>query len=157
MNKNIKHFIEENKQLIGDDDWSAFYGKAIEAPPSYINAFMIGQMTQMFLEADVNPLWYLEGVPSYFLYRASIDSFDIPAGAKYVGAAAFWGCESLGSVYIPSSVTEIGDRAFESCTALKSIVYQGTKEEWSKIHLGYAWCYRALTEVVHCTDGDLSL
>lgn len=44
------------------------------------------------------------------------------AGAKSIGAYAFYQCESLTSVVIPDSVTNIYMYAFSECTALKSVV-----------------------------------
>lgn len=53
--------------------------------------------------------------------RKSITSVVVPEGITEIGAAAFFGCESLRSVSLPSTLKTIGAVAFRNCKSLEAI------------------------------------
>ena len=55
------------------------------------------------------------------LYYPEITSVTIPNTVTSIGHRAFYGCSGLTSITIPSSVTSIGNGAFQQCTGLTSI------------------------------------
>lgn len=86
----------------------------------------------------------------------NITDIKLP-NVKIIGNQAFYDCESLTNITIPASVTSIGDYAFEGCSSLTSITFDGAKEQWEKIQLGYAWDHLVPAKVVHCIDGDVEI
>ena len=68
----------------------------------------------------------------------SLHSITIPSSIIKIDAGAFYYCKSLKSITIPSSVTEIDDYAFSYCDSLTDVHYEGTKEQWAYIDIGYS-------------------
>ena len=64
MNLKIKKFIEDNKKLIKNNKWEEIYKEA-----NYSWDFMeeIGDFTSILLNADINPLEYIDYIPERFL------------------------------------------------------------------------------------------
>ena len=52
---------------------------------------------------------------------ATLSTYSIKEGTKWIGSSAFSRCYSLTSITIPNSVTSIGNFAFQRCSALTSI------------------------------------
>ena len=92
-----------------------------------------------------------------FAYCSALTSVVIGASVTSIGQRAFNGCESLTSVSIPNSVTSIGDCAFSRCKSLVDIKYNGTIEQWKKIKVDACENESLTTNVIHCTDGDVSM
>ena len=90
-----------------------------------------------------------------FCYCSGLTSVTIPSSVTSIGSFAFRYCSGLTSVTIPSSVTSIGWNAFEGCSGLTSITYQGTKEQWG--NKAAFWYFGVSINVIHCTDGDITL
>lgn len=176
MNKNIKTFIEKNKNLIEEDDWEEIYGKICE--PS--DALQVGELTRTLLNANINPLDYLDYIPDYFLYNSSIKGFKIPdsvtiigdyafafcssltsitigKGVYVIGEYAFRYCDGLTSITIPDSVTSIRKGAFYLCSGLARITFGGTKAQWQAIKKSTDWKKYSAIEIIHCKDGDIKL
>lgn len=139
MNQKIKAFIENNVKLLEAEDFSQLYKKASQ---SYLE---VGELTESFLDAGIDPLNYLTEIPfcylagilsvsvldipdyvtsmgDYAFYGCSnLTTITIPNGITYIGNGEFWGCNSLTGIIIPDSVTSIGKYAFSGCTGLTSI------------------------------------
>ena len=138
-------------------------------------------MKKTILEAGINPLDYLDYVPSHYLYGSNISgTFKIPNRIKSIGKHAFYVCASLTSITIPDSVMRIGESAFYNCSSLTnvtigngvksigkyafvncdelvSITYKDTKKRWQKIKKNLYWKSDSNIEMINCTDGDLTL
>lgn len=117
----------------------------------------IGEVTQLLINLNINPLDHLSSIPRGFLTNTSIKHLDIPDHIKSIDEFAFAHCGSLTSITIPNSVTSIGNSAFEHCNSLTSINYTGTKEQWSKIQLGNKWNKNSAIQTIRCVDGDIEL
>lgn len=114
-----------------------------------------------------------------FGYCTEIESITIPDSVTTIGAGAFYNCRKLKTLVVPKNVTSIGSdacyrcdslvsitlpkalssiglAAFSQCNNLENIVYEGTIEEWNNIEHHSWWLYGAKTDVVHCSDGDVS-
>lgn len=60
-----------------------------------------------------------------YLKGEKVVDLVIPNNITKLCNGAFWGCESLRSVYIPDHVTEIGNNAFSYCSNLEKIYFKG--------------------------------
>ncbi len=60
-----------------------------------------------------------------------------PEGFETIGARAIASCEKLKKITLPSTLSSIGNKAFEGNEALATVVYNGTKEELTKLCSGY--------------------
>ena len=149
----VKDFIEENIDLIEDNKWEEVYNNASELPLSSREA-----LTSILLEADIDPLNYLNYIPDFYLAGQDINSFNIPSHIKRINKFAFYYCTSLTNVTIPDSVTSIGYVAFHSCYSLTSIKFNGTKAQWKAISKGSDWkCLVPASCIVYCRNGKLKI
>lgn len=79
-------------------------------------------------------------------------SYDIPAGIRVIGDAAFYECKTLTRIGIPQTVTVLGDNAFHHCDALEHVtIPDGVTRIGS-----HAFIYCALKEIV-IPDGVKSI
>ena len=81
----------------------------------------IGNFTQLIISLHIDPLSYLDSMPTAFLAHTPVKSIDIPNHITNISDWAFCDCESLTSITIPNSVTSIGDFAFRGCSGLTSV------------------------------------
>ena len=115
----VKEFIEENIDLIEDNKWEEVY----ESIYPQLGLYHIGEFTQIILEANINPLEYMDYIPYGYLYNSSdLENFTIPDHIKTIGDWAFRGCSGLMGIDIPNSVESIGDYAFQFCEGLTNII-----------------------------------
>ena len=117
----------------------------------------IGEVTQLLINLNINPLDHLSFIPIGFLTNTSIKHLDIPDHITSIDEFAFAHCSSLTSITIPNSVTSIGNSAFGYCSKLNDIKYIGTKDQWSKIKLADEWGENSPIKTIHCIDGDITL
>ena len=61
------------------------------------------------------------------------------------------------SITIPKHVKGIDNYAFGECISLESIVYKGTKEEWSSLDKKLTWNNGIPATYVQCKDGHVGL
>ena len=92
-----------------------------------------------------------------FYNCSSLTSITIPNSVISIGTSAFYCCYDLTSITIPNSVTSIGDLAFYNCTNLSAFTFDGTAEEWEQVEKDYNWKLDSYFNVIHCTDGDVSV
>ena len=108
------NFIKDNIELIDKNNFKVLYDKLLY--------YHRGNLTSILLEANINPLEYMDKVPDDYAFAAhNIDNIIIPNNIKEIGSSAFSNCESLKSITIRDSVTSIGKYAFAKCTSLTDI------------------------------------
>ena len=174
MNEDVKHFIEENIELIENNEWEEIYKK--DFPTNF---------TETLLESGINPLEQaLNYIPDDFLEQSKIEEFTIPNSVTGIGGRAFKRCSSLTniqipdgvisigreafcycrllkSIDIPDSVISIGDRVFYNCSWLNAIKYLGNKKDAMQLGIGdisnKKWRQGAAISKVICTDGEILL
>lgn len=146
MTPELKRFIEENIDLISDNEFNDVYNK--------IKSYKFTRLfTEAMLEAAINPLNYMEAVPSRYLYESKLKHIHIPVGIivinKYsfaachrlkevtipegvikIGEGAFMGCDALEKLHLPSTLKYIDVGVFQGCTNLKEITFAGTTKQW---------------------------
>ena len=143
-------YIKDNLSLIDSNNFTEFYDNLFKGSRA--------DVTSLLLEADINPLLYMDTVPrSYLLNQEDIKSIAISGNIKSIGDDAFANCTSLTNIIIPNSVTSIGGGAFEDCRSLETINYKGSKEQWNLINKGPKWKYNSSIKTIHCTDGDIKI
>ncbi len=107
-------YIKDNLNLIDSNNFTDLYDEVAQDAR--------GNITSLLLEADINPLLYMDTVPAGYLpEQRDVKSITIPGNIKSIGDYAFKGCSNLTSITIPDSVTSIGSSAFGGCTSLTSI------------------------------------
>lgn len=158
----IRKFLTNNIDLIDASNFEALYDKADEL------ALARRDITDALLAADINPLEYLDYVPSGYLrgsrrsnkgivipnniieieaYAFSgtdIETIVIPEGVTTILNGALGNCPYLHKVYFPSTLKKIGDKVFTGSASNESvgtlnIIYNGTREQWSQIKKGVRW------------------
>ena len=89
-------------------------------------------------------------------WECSLDSIHLNEGLKVIEEDAFFQCVDLSSITLPSSLDSIQQYAFRACDGLTSIHFNGTMQEWKKVHTDEYWCdISDTTRVVHCLNGDV--
>lgn len=112
-----KHFIRDNKEDIEKNNWERFYSNlSAEADSRY----QISDMTAMLMQANINPLNYLESVPVYYLYKQDIDKIFLPENIKAIKYYAFGQCRKLNHINL-ENIDLIGSKAFEFCDDLDTV------------------------------------
>lgn len=121
MDSIVKKYIEDNIKLIEDNDWNSFYANI---PYRYDIAYnLTGKVSSVLLEADINPLEYMEDIPTYYLRDSTVNNLNIPYNIKTIGYASFYMCKNIkGKLVIPGHIIKIGVDAFAYCTGLTDVV-----------------------------------
>ena len=120
MNHIIKDFINNNEQLIDNNDWSTVYENAAI---DIVNNYEIGEFTTVILDADIDPLEYLDRIPTAYLCSTFTRDFKIPSNIKYIGAYALANTD-IKEITIPSNVEHINNYAFSECDYLEVVNIQ---------------------------------
>ena len=97
---------------------------------------------------------------SAFINCISIEEVIISSDVTSIGASAFLGCTNIRYVTVTKNLQSIGKTAFYSSSNLYCITYNGTAEQWNKIHKEASWHYpfhKYTVSRIECTDKDLSL
>lgn len=153
MKSEVKDFLEKHEDLIKQEDFEKLYNIG-----KYEISNIIPDLTRVFFEAGIDPLEYMNEIPSFYLEKALITDFYCPESIKYIGRYAFnecknltkitvgtnvtsidsyafsW-CESLIDITIPDSVVSMGDGVFLGCTGLKHITWNAKNCQ----ELGWGW------------------
>lgn len=114
MNSYAQKFIEKHIKLIDKDDFKTLYEESLQWEDFYEGNFT-PILTKTLLEANINPLEYLDYIPSYYMYEEDITEFEIPEHIERIGDSAFEYCDKLTKITIPYNVSEVGNFVFSSC------------------------------------------
>ena len=118
----LAEFIKNYKTEINNNDFTEVYkGAHNSLSHKWYDNNALCKLTEIFLDAGIEPLKYMREVPEDYLIHSAITSVEIPDNVKSIGNNAFRFCERLKSVTIPDSVTYIGDSAFTYCYYLTSV------------------------------------
>lgn len=123
LNSELKNLLEDHIDMIQEEDWARLYQQV-----DY-DADTFGEMTQLLIESEIDPLDQLDYVPeNYFCKNWNIMSINLPNTIIKIDSSAFEGCEYLESVILPNGLKDIGPWVFHSCPSLKSIILPKTLE-----------------------------
>ena len=113
----LSEFIKTHVVEINNNDFTEVYRDAERV----VRTDDIGRLTDLFVDAEINPLLYVKNIPEYYMCCSSQTRIKIPENIVKIGDSAFYKCTILMSVTIPESVTSIGREAFHCCNGLTSI------------------------------------
>ena len=172
LSDEAKALIEKYIEYIETEDYADLYD-IIYDDDLCINLGVIGEITRVLEAAGLDPLAYLDYVPSGYYCENSKKQYTIPRNIKEIKAYGFHYSE-LEEVKIPFNVTKIGESAFSYCEDLKlveiynpdiqieydafdycdidKIIYAGSRSDWE----GFEFSDRAKFHVVECSDGDVN-
>ena len=117
----------------------------------------IGQLTQLLLASDIDPLKYMTKIPAYYLCTADIENVSVSEHIEKIGMAAFAECVHLKSVDV-YNVTSIDSTAFHNCHSLKKIICSYRKDEAIKYYQIHTMqCPFSSGTFIVCVDGILRI
>lgn len=137
MSDDLKNVLKEPRlqDMINENNYSQLYSQLTKLVQ--LN-YTIGELTELLLAIDINPLDYMDHIPRYYLAWTKISHFNIPKHITSIDNYAFLYCRSLKSIIIPNNVTQIGYQAFGECNALTSITFgKNFKKNSSKYIIWY--------------------
>lgn len=129
-NNELKQFIEENINLIDENKWDEVYGIAsyaycTEENPDGITSLL----TNILLECGINPLLYMDRIPSAYYCNNEIEEFIVPDTIKSItyGTLNLYNCKKF---YLPKSLKYLNLQVFNYVGGDNSLVvfYNGDKE-----------------------------
>lgn len=100
------------------------------------------------------PWYWTESYEKWDEEKSGIVSICLPKNISSIGNCAFLHFPKLKKISIPKSLKVIGDDAFTGCSSLEELSYEGSLEEWKKIHKGKNWSNGIPALSVKCTDGE---
>ena len=137
MNSYIQKLIEENIDYIEAENFDVVYDKAMSANYK-IN---IGELTDVFYDAGIDPLASLTEIPPLFLDESKITALVVPENIKKICKSGFAfshldhvelhkDCElsencfynsKIDSIIIPYIMNEVPDECFYGCSWLSEV------------------------------------
>ena len=119
---NIKKLLNKNEiqEAINTNNFTRLY--EILNDGTLDEESIIGNLTQMFYKVGIDPLKYMNEIPTNFLCDSDITKFIIPKNILKIGENAFISSK-LESINIPDNVITIGRGAFDGCNNLKNIKF----------------------------------
>ena len=147
----LKEFIEKNIDLIENNRFEEVYDQLYVSEVE----FPYGELTKILLSIDIDPLNYMNFVPSYYLeYEKSDWSFKrfvVPSNIVQLDHGSFSLCCPIGELILPESIKQIETAVFTDARISK-ITYLGTKEQFNHVLISYRDSYRGLR--IQCSDDD---
>ena len=124
-------FIRLHKDLIEESNFEKLY-EQFDDITEY--TYETHYLTDIFIEAGIDPLKYMDAVPVAYLYKTDLDlkEINVPDNIKYIYKYAFEEAK-LRKVTIPKTVIKIAKSAFSDNPALTEINVRGTQADVDKI------------------------
>lgn len=124
-------FIKAHQDLIQESNFEELY-KQFDNITDYISD--THYLTDIFIEAGIDPLEYMDTVPVAYLYKTDLDlkEINVPDNIKYIYVYAFEDAK-LRKVTIPKTVIKIASNAFSDNPFLTEINVRGTQADVDKI------------------------
>lgn len=141
-NEVVERFIQEQRDLIDANDFDAVYNVFYMQYALFDTD--IGELSDVFIEAGINPLVNKTYVIPGMFYRSEQEEIILPDTIVEIRAEAFAYMPNLKRVVIPKTVKKIGVRAFASIpTDFVMISYEGTSEQWDAIDKKTTWDFES--------------
>ena len=133
----LKEVLDDPKiqDMINKNNYSQLYSQLTELVQF---DYTIGELTELLLAIDINPLDYMDHIPRFYLAWTKINHFKVPQHIITINSYALLYCKSLKSIIVSNNVTQIGYQAFGECIALTSITFgKNLKKNSSKYIIWY--------------------
>lgn len=129
--KQAFEFIKLHKELVEESNFEELY-EQFDDITDYLSD--THYLTDIFIEAGIDPLKYMDTVPIAYLYKTDLDlkEINVPDNIKYIYKYAFEDAK-LRKVTIPKTVIKIAKSAFSDNPALTEINVRGTQADVDKI------------------------
>lgn len=129
--KQAFEFIKAHQDLIQEANFEELY-EQFDNITDYISD--THYLTDIFIEAGIDPLEYMDAVPVAYLYKTDLDlkEINIPDNIKYIYKYAFENAK-LRKITIPKTVIKIAASAFSDNPFLAEINVRGTQADVDKI------------------------
>ena len=129
--KQAFRFIKLHKDLIEESNFKELY-EQFDNITDYLTD--THYLTDIFIEAGIDPLKYMDTVPIAYLYKTDLDlkEINVPDNIKYIYKYAFEDAK-LRKVTIPKTVIKIANSAFSDNPSLTEINVRGTQADVDKI------------------------
>ena len=129
--KQAFEFISVYRDLVKESNFEELY-KQFDNITDYISD--THYLTDIFIEAGIDPLKYMDAVPVGYLYKTDLDlkEINVPDNIKYIYKQAFEEAR-LRKVTIPKTVVKIAGGAFFDNPLLTEINVRGTQADVDKI------------------------
>ena len=152
MNSYIQKIIEENIDYIEAENFDVVYDKAM----SVNNKLNIGELTDVFYDAGIDPLASLTEIPPLFLDESRITALVVPENIKKIrkSGCAFSNlnhielhkdCElsensffrsNIQSIIVPHIMNEVPDDCFYGCEELQDVDLNSVEQIGSEAFYG---------------------
>ena len=98
----------------------------------------------------------LKSIGYGFLYNAEkIEEVEIPSYNGRLATYTINKCASLKTLTLPGNITSMEMYCVNNCP-IENIYFKGTKEDWGKIEKDSGFFDDISTNIIHCTDGDVT-
>lgn len=125
----VMRLLKEHASEINNNIYNPLYKDAykLDAPPrTSEDKYCTTIITNLLFKVGINPLYYMEEVPIYFLCdRTGLKSIEIPGNVRTIEMDAFSGNPELEKVNIGEGVETIKD-AFTKCWNLREVKFPST-------------------------------
>lgn len=91
-----------------------------------------------------------------FRELAALEELDLPNSVESITSYGINECSSLKTLWLSKGLKTLKIYCIDTCP-IEKLHFKGTVEEWNKIEKEYNWRYQIATNVVHCTDGDVTI
>lgn len=119
MNSNVQELIENNIQLIDDNRFDVLYEEALK----YLSIREFHVLTDILLSSGIDPLYYIDNVPPYYLAFSPITELTIPDNITTINGSAFAGSHLKNVDLSHTNIDTIRPSAFRDCERLKSFIF----------------------------------
>lgn len=116
----IQEFIETHIDIIDKNDFETLYIELMDSPVHEVG----GLLTEVLLDAGINPFEYLKTLPMYSLASArETKEFKVPSHLTEIEMHAFTD-STIEKLYIPKSIKNISCYACYSSVYLKEVIFE---------------------------------
>lgn len=117
--KQVEEFLK--KEEVGDLINSLKFQDLYRLASRSLHYMNIGKMTDIFYEAGLDPLKYMDSVPNNFRSYSDASEVHVPSNVDFVGDKAFQCMNNLTDLKIDEGPTSLGEEAFFLCEKLSHI------------------------------------
>ena len=91
-----------------------------------------------------------------FQELGALEELDLPNSVESIKTYSIRECSSLKTLWLSKELKTLAIYCIDTCP-IENLHFKGTVEEWNKIEKERNCCYQIATNVVHCTDGDVTI